>query len=779
MDMEQPRFLQRIPLTVKMVFLTVMVGLCAGGVLDYFQGRTVRNIFMEQLKERFSLEAQEDRIRFDNYVKAHHEAVKLLTSQKRLIDYIGSEEWTKHSEVKFYRQPPPWLPRTSVLRALIRIRHALLLDENGKAWGIYQGIPESLPTALLHPTELLRQLSYNQSFMTTIEGKPFLVSSESLRDDNGMTIATLMLASPLDREFLLASQGTYHGRIFALLNFALLTGERPAVLISTEPDQLPTGVLVDDLKNRYLVTGESLFDYGASDLLLGFASFVPLEEVESLAGSVISRDRQQRAISISILIAAFGLIMFLITRRIGRLTARVSDFTERVLHGTPLRTAYGDEIARLEEGYQRLTEEVISSQEIIRRDYRFQRIISSILEMALEPVSLTEQLNRIMRAILSMPFLSPQDKGSIFLIAEDEPETLILKAQHGLPEPLQTTCAKVPFGKCLCGLAAAEREIVFGDCEDERHETICTELGSHGHYCVPIVSGDRTILGVMNLYVEGNHRRDPKEEELLISVVNTLAGIIQRHQAQHEMLKLQDELAQIEKLSALGRLTANVAHEIRNPLTLVGGFARRMSKKHAADDAERKYLDIIISEVDRLESILMNVLTFSKETRLDLEDHDINAIIDEVLNIYSDKLQDNSIHLEKSLTAAPHLPLDKAQIIGSLSNLVANAIDAMPEGGTLTITTREEILKDAPFLNMVISDTGTGIPEDKVNLIFEPFFTTKTLGRGTGLGLPICKRTIEDHGGSITLTSKTGEGSTFNIHLPYNQETDAVSDQKG
>jgi len=773
--MEKSRFLQSIPLTVKMVFLTVLVGLCAGGVLDYFQGRTVRNIFMGQLKERFSLEAQEDRIRFDNYVKAHHEAVKLLTSQKRLIDYIDSQKWTKHSEVKFYRQPPTWLPRTSVLRALIRIRHALLLDENGKAWEIYQGIPEPLPADLLHPTELLRQLSYNQSFMTTIEGKPFLVSSESLRDDNGITLATLMLASPLDREFLLASQGTYHGRIFALLNFALLTGERPAILISTEPDQLPTGVLVDDLKKRYLVTGESLFDYGASDLLLGFASFVPLEQVESLAGSVISRDRQQRAISVSILIAAFGLIMFLVTRRLSRLTARVSDFTEKVLHGTPQKRAYGDEMARLEEGYQRLTEEVISSQEIIRRDYRFQRIISSILEMALEPVSLTEQLNRIMRSILSMPFLSPQDKGSIFLISDDEPKTLILKAQHGLPESVQASCARVPFGKCLCGLSAAAREIVFADCVDERHETICTDLGSHGHYCVPIVSGDKTILGVLNLYVESDHRRDPKEEELLISVVNTLAGIIQRHQAQHEMLKLQDELAQIEKLSALGRLTANVAHEIRNPLTLVGGFARRMSKKHAADDAERKYLDIIISEVDRLESILLNVLTFSKETHLDLVDHDINAIIEEVLDIYTDKLQDNSIHLEKSLTAPPHLLLDKAQIIGALSNLIANAIDAMPEGGTLTITTREEILKDASFLNMVISDTGTGIPEDKVNLIFEPFFTTKALGRGTGLGLPICKRTIEDHGGSITITSEAGLGTTFIIHLPYKQETDAVS----
>jgi len=770
--MENPRFLQRIPLTLKMVFLTVIVGFCTGGILDYFQSRTVKSIFLAQLEERFSLEAQEDRIRFDNYVKAHHQAVRLLTSQKKLIDYIGSEEWLNRSEVRFHRQPPPWLPRTSVLRALIRIRHALLLDEDGKAWEIYQGTPESLPETLLHPTTLLRQLSYNQSFMTTIEGKPFLISSESLSDDDGKTIATLMLASPLDKEFLIASQGTYHGRIFALLNFALLSGDRPVILISTEPEQLPTGVPLNKLKDRFLVTGESLFDYGASDLLLGFASFVSVEEVESLTSSVIARDREQRGITVLILITAFGLIMFWITRRIRRLSTWVSEFTEKVLHGKVKGSAYRDEMDLLEERYQRLTEEVISSQEIIRREYLFQRTISSILEMALEPLPLTKQLNRIMGAILSMPFLSAQDMGSIYLLDEDDPQVLKLKAQHGLPESVRTRCDRISFGKCLCGLSATGRKIVFADCRDERHEITCIDLGSHAHYCIPIVSGDQTVLGVMNLYLREDHRRDPHEENLLISVANTVAGIIQRHQAQHEKQKLQTELVQIEKLSALGRLTANVAHEIRNPLTLVGGFARRMSKKHAEDDAEKKYLDIIISEVSRLESILMNVLTFSKDTKLKLEHHDINVIIDEVLNMYADKFRENSIDLKKSLDADPHLLLDRSQIIGALSNLVANAIDAMPKGGALTITTRETLYKDASFLNLNISDTGAGIPEDKLNIIFEPFFTTKVLGQGTGLGLPICKRTIEDHSGFISITSKPGQGTTFNIHLPYKQPAD-------
>jgi len=757
-----------------MVFITIIIGFLAGGVLDYFQTRTVRNIFMKQLEERFSIQAQEDRIRFDNYVKGHHQAVKLLISQKRLVDYINSEEWTNHSKVRFHRLPPEWLPRTSVLRALIRIRHAILLDAEGKAWEIYQGVPEPLPETLLQPTALLRQLSYSQSFMTSIEGSPFLISSESLSNDEGSIIATLMLASPLDKEFLVASQGTYHGRIFALLNFALVSGEKPDVLISTEPEILPTGKLLEDLKKSYLVTGESLFDYGSSDLLLGFASFVPKEEIKALAGSVIARDREQRAITVFILIAVFGLIMFGVTRRIGNLSARVSDFTEKMLHGRPQKKDYGDELDRLEERYQSLTEEVLSSQEIIRREYIFQRTISSILEMSLEPVSLTEQLNHILPAILSIPFFSSQDKGSIYLLAEDEPETMIMKAQHGLPKEVQARCARVPFGSCLCGMTAAGKEIVYADCRDSRHEILCSELGSHGHYCVPIISGNRTTLGVMNLYVDIDHHREPEEKNILISVANTLAGIIERHQAQHEKQKLQDELVQIEKLSALGRLTANVAHEIRNPLTMVGGFARRMSKRHVADDAEKKYLEIIISEVARLENVLTNVLTYSKETKLNLEEHDINAVLDKVLNLYVDKIRENSIVFKKSLNAHPRLLLDKDQLIGAIGNFVNNAIDAMPEGGTLTIVTQEEILKDFRFLKISIKDTGTGIEEDNLKMIFEPFFTTKVLGRGTGLGLPISKRIIEDHGGYVTIASHPGKGTIFNILLPYRQRKETI-----
>jgi len=751
---------------MKMVLLTVIVGISIWAALDYIQTRTIKNIFLAQLKERLNREAQEDRIRFDNYIKAHHQSVKLIASQKRFIDYIANKDWDNTSGTISYEQTPPWMPRPSVLRSLVQIRFALLMDAGGEIREVYKDVTGPLPENLLHPTDLMRQLSHNQSFMTYIDGLPFLITSETVNDIQGTALAALMLASPLDDEFLVASQGAYHGRIFALLTFALVTGENPSILVSTEPDSLPSGTLLTDLEGRYIITGKSLFDYGASDLLLGFASFVPIEEVDSLTSSVISRDRQQRAISALILISVFALIMFFITRRIVRLTGRLSLFSERILHGKPQILARGDEMHILEERFHHLTEEIITSQEIINRNYHFQRMISTILRLSLEPVSLDEQLERILDAILAIPFLSAKSMGSIYLV-EDEPDVLVMKAQRGLPEPMQNLCAKVPFGDCLCGLSVSARKVVFAECTDKLHEKNHKGImPAYGHYCVPIISGEH-ILGAMNLYLEEGHKRDPEEEGLLSSAANTLAGIIERKQAEKEQQKLREQLVQAEKFSALGRLTANVAHEIRNPLTSIGGYARRLDKRILQDIKEKEYVEIIIANVSRLERILKNVLTYSREDRLNLKYSDISSLIDESVKTYEIICKERSIDIEKSIDDVQEILMDRDKVIEVINNLISNAIDSMKNGGTLTITAEKRVVYENLYLLVKITDTGEGIPEEKAKMIFEPFFTTKLLEQGTGLGLAICKKIMEDHGGFIRFESRAGKGSVFSLYFPY------------
>lgn len=129
-----------------------------------------------------------------------------------------------------------------------------------------------------------------------------------------------------------------------------------------------------------------------------------------------------------------------------------------------------------------------------------------------------------------------------------------MKAQRGLDQPLQTICAHVPFGRCLCGRAAKSGEIEFADCVDERHQNRYEEMPVHGHYCVPIISSDKKILGVITLYLKEGHPRDEREEEFLQAVANVLAGIIQRQRAEEKIIQASEQL-EIER-EALERKTS-------------------------------------------------------------------------------------------------------------------------------------------------------------------------------------------------------------------------------
>lgn len=233
----------------------------------------------------------------------------------------------------------------------------------------------------------------------------------------------------------------------------------------------------------------------------------------------------------------------------------------------------------------------------------------------------------------------------------------------------------------------------------------------------------------------------------------------------------QDKLIQAEKMASLGRLTADVAHEIRNPLTAIGGFARRLFKI-TAGKKEKEYSGIVVTEVDRLEKILRDVLVFSREAKNNLERHDIGDIVKEVLNLYGALCREQSINVVINIERGlPPVLLDREQGTQAVANIITNAIDSMPDGGTLSITAGRESLHDAAYVYLKISDTGRGIPANKLPFIFEPFFSTKEIGYGTGLGLSITRKIMEEHGGFIKVESDIETGSTFSLYFPY--QTDA------
>jgi signal transduction histidine kinase len=258
-----------------------------------------------------------------------------------------------------------------------------------------------------------------------------------------------------------------------------------------------------------------------------------------------------------------------------------------------------------------------------------------------------------------------------------------------------------------------------------------------------------------------------KDKEKIENLNRNLKGYIE------ELRNIQGRLVQVEKLSALGRLTADVAHEIRNPLTSIGGFARRLDKKIAELTKEKEYIDIIISEVDRLERILRDVLTFSREAKFHMEYQEVNSVIKESIQSFIDICNEQSITIEERLDPSlPPLLIDREQVRLAVNNLISNAIDAMPEGGTLGINTYMKELYDVNFVVVEIKDTGVGISGEKLDMIFEPFYTTKEIGIGTGLGLSICKKIIEEHDGLLRVESELGKGTSFKLLFPYQAKED-------
>ncbi|MBF0538247.1 MAG: GAF domain-containing protein [Nitrospirae bacterium] len=175
----------------------------------------------------------------------------------------------------------------------------------------------------------------------------------------------------------------------------------------------------------------------------------------------------------------------------------------------------------------------------LKESYRTQEVVNSILSLSLSPISLEEQLYKILELLLSVSWFALASVGSISIV-EDEKDVLVLKAQVNLNAYLLKACQRIPFGRCLCGMAASTRQIVFSNCLDERHMTTFPGIMEHGHYCVPIIASDGSALGVINMYVRHGHKRSLREDDFLSAIANAIAGIIERKRME-DMLKLANE----------------------------------------------------------------------------------------------------------------------------------------------------------------------------------------------------------------------------------------------
>jgi PAS domain S-box-containing protein len=228
-----------------------------------------------------------------------------------------------------------------------------------------------------------------------------------------------------------------------------------------------------------------------------------------------------------------------------------------------------------------------------------------------------------------------------------------------------------------------------------------------------------------------------------------------------ETKELQELVRKSERLAAMGQLVAEITHEIRNPLMIVGGFARQLIRELEEDGTKRKKLHIIVDEMGRLEQLLNDLRDLYLPRRVALREIDITRLIREIGDLARPECERRGIRLQVEIPDEPMMVQgDEARLKEVLLNLVRNAIDAMEGGGTIGVGARR--LREQ--IEITVSDEGRGIPLEHQARIFTPFFTTKP--HGTGLGLSICKRIIEEHpGGALTFESEPGEGSTFRMTM--------------
>ncbi|MBI5574899.1 MAG: GAF domain-containing protein [Deltaproteobacteria bacterium] len=334
--------------------------------------------------------------------------------------------------------------------------------------------------------------------------------------------------------------------------------------------------------------------------------------------------------------------------------------------------------------------------------------------------------------------------------------------------------------ECLVAKAVRERKAV-------RTETGCGQSvpGSPQMFCgkhpssfaaVPLVFKDEA-RGV--IYVDNQFReREITDEDIqILTMFASEACLAMENASLYEDLEnalenlraMQSRLVQSEKLAALGEMAAKIAHEIKNPLTVIGGFAARLARKGQGEDPDgatyTRYTRIILKEAQRLERIIRQTLYFSRDVLPARRQIDLNDEIKEVLAMFREDLEEAGIHTDLNLSAdLPSISVDPDQLRQVLWNLLSNAIQAMEEGGKLTVATRQATPDEGDGVVFLIGDTGGGIPYDVVHNIFNPFFTTKT--KGTGLGLPIVHTIVEKHGGTIQLDNREGKGVTFSVFLP-------------
>jgi len=383
--------------------------------------------------------------------------------------------------------------------------------------------------------------------------------------------------------------------------------------------------------------------------------------------------------------------------------------------------------------------------------------------------------NLLNDTLMRLKTLLMAETASLFVF-DGERQELVLNAVLN-EKKARLTGMRQRLGDGIAGSVAALRQAVL--VKDIRKDPRFTPQPFHRYLtnsfiCVPLTSAEG-LIGIVNISdKKTGHAFSDEDFELACLVSRLMAQIIEvelkAQKLVREIKALKDEKEKgrqerlfLEKFASLGRLAGGIVHEINNPLDAVTRYTNLLIEKDLEKNVAREYLDEIKVGLTRMNKITRSLLEFSQQLKdSDRQELvDVNATVEEALSLFRHGLCGGNIRIQKEYDAFLPRVLDKG-LCRVFSNMIRNAFDAMPEGGTLTIRTA----RDNGHLLVTFRDTGVGMEREVQEKLFTPFYTTKPVGKGVGLGLPICFEVVKRYGGRIDVESVPGLGTTFAVRLP-------------
>jgi len=401
----------------------------------------------------------------------------------------------------------------------------------------------------------------------------------------------------------------------------------------------------------------------------------------------------------------------------------------------------------------------------LRRLVNFSALINSSLDIQTVLNQAMDYVEYLLNAEASSIFEVDPDQGDLFFRLARGEKAYAIKEM------------RLKIGEGVAGTVALTEEplLITETAKDPR---FCQRFNGQSGFstrsilCVPLKSRER-LVGVLEVLNKKDPRGFDETDCEVLTLVGNLIGtalenarlysrLQDRLSATREELKVaQEKLLRSERLAALGKLSQGVAHEVRNPVAIIGGFVHRLEKHLPTNDPNQATLEIINSQIHKLEQMVREIEAFTKLGEPVLRVTRLPELIDRVLAAHASHIHNAQVEVHTAFPSMlPPVPADPELLSLALGNLVTNALEAMPNGGSLEIS----LVTEPNRVLLTVKDTGVGISSEDLSRVFDPFFSTKP--QGTGMGLTAVHHIVANHLGEVQIESKPGQGTAVHLWLP-------------